>query len=76
MPPLFLRGVPTQEQRCDVKMRRKPAPSPATLRFLAPNILLKRSKKKWTINKVVKMKKEKEIVLIVIDMFLFVKHLI
>ena len=73
MPPLFLRGVPTQEQRCDVKMRRKPALSPATLRF---KVKAKKKQKKWTINKVVKMKKEKEIVLIVIDMFLFVKHLI
>ena len=46
------------------------------LKVFGAKHIAKKKQKKWTINKVVKMKKEKEIVLIVIDMFLFVKHLI
>ena len=52
MPPLFLRGVPTQEQEC----QNAPPTGAITgyLKVFAAKYIVKKKKKKWTINKVVK----------------------
>ena len=54
-------------------MRRRPTLSPPTLRFLLHVNYLKKVKK-MDDSKCCKIEKEKEIVLIMIYMFIFVKH--